>query len=190
MIKDLILRNRSYRRFDASVKITEEQMLNWLDSARLSGSAANLQRLRYLYTVGTGKCKQLFPLIKWAGYLPEWKGPKVSERPTAYIIITGPATTNGMLNMDVGLAVQNILLSAVEDGFGGCMIGAFDRQRIHDVVSFSKGLEPLLILALGKPVETVHIEDALNEQDVKYCRTIDKNHHVPKLSLQMIAKKL
>lgn len=38
MIRDLIMKNRSYRRFDSSVKIEEKQLRSWIELARFSAS--------------------------------------------------------------------------------------------------------------------------------------------------------
>ena len=48
MIKDLILKNRSYRRFDSSAALDEATLKELVDLARQSASAANMQPLRYI----------------------------------------------------------------------------------------------------------------------------------------------
>lgn len=50
MMKDLVQKNRSYRRFYQEKKITEEQVRELLDIARLTPSGANKQPIRYMYT--------------------------------------------------------------------------------------------------------------------------------------------
>jgi hypothetical protein len=44
----------------------------------------------------------------------------------------------------------------------------------------------LLVLALGKPKETVVVETVGPEGDVKYWRDADGVHHVPKRKLEDI----
>ncbi|MBN2829005.1 MAG: nitroreductase family protein [Candidatus Cloacimonetes bacterium] len=188
MIKDLILRNRSYRRFDEAERIEESLLLSWIDNARLSSCAANLQRLRFYYTVDAERCAEIFQVTTWAGYLPDWPGPEEGERPAAYIVIAGPSDANMMLGIDVGLASQSILLSAVTEGYGGCMIGAFNKAQTKELISFSEGLEPILIIALGKPKETVVLEEYT--ESIKYYRTPDGVHHVPKRSLESLVQRI
>jgi len=48
MIRDLIEKNRSYRRFYESESIKSEMLRELVDLARLSGSAANRQPLKYI----------------------------------------------------------------------------------------------------------------------------------------------
>ena len=54
-IKDLIMRNRSYRRFYQDRPITEKQLQDLVDLARLSPSAANLQPLKFILSCSTKK---------------------------------------------------------------------------------------------------------------------------------------
>jgi len=71
MLKDLILKNRSYRRFDQSVPISMDLLREMVDAARLSGSARNMQPLRYMLFNDPSSCEKIFPTLAWAGYLKE-----------------------------------------------------------------------------------------------------------------------
>ncbi len=190
MLDKLITQNRSYRRFNQSIRIEETGLLSWINNARLSGSAANLQRLRYYYTVESDVCSEIFSLTSWAGYLQEWKGPEEGERPVAYIVILAPPIEDRMLGVDIGIASQSILLSAVYDGYGGCMIGAFNKEKISSLLNVSSNYSPQLVIALGKPVEKVILESITPHESVKYYRDSDNTHHVPKLKLEAITNKI
>ena len=48
MIRELILKNRSYRRFDESAAIKTEILEDLVDLARLSASGANKQPLKFI----------------------------------------------------------------------------------------------------------------------------------------------
>ena len=47
MIKDIVLKNRSYRGFDESYKFTKEEMVDFVDTMRLCASSANIQPLKF-----------------------------------------------------------------------------------------------------------------------------------------------
>lgn len=47
MLKDLVLKNRSYRGFDESVRISRETLEGFVDCARLCPSSVNKQPLKY-----------------------------------------------------------------------------------------------------------------------------------------------
>lgn len=184
MLRELILKNRSYRRFDFSVKISDEQIKNWIDLARLSASGRNSQPLKYAVVTCPEVCAEIFPFLGWAGYLSEWKGPVEGERPVAYVAVLKDKTISGNHFCDDGIAMQSILLGATEDGYGGCMIGTVNKSKVARIVDLPEHLEILWIIALGKPAEEVVLEEATN--DIKYWRDENDAHHVPKRPLKEI----
>lgn len=180
MFSELVRKNRSYRRFDHNAMISPMVMSSILEAARLCPSAGNMQSLRFLPVTSEEDCAKLFPNLKWAGYLRYWDGPSLSERPTAYILILGLANASKYLQVDTGIAAQTMLLNAVEKGFGGCMLAALDRDKIRADFAIPDELDILLCLALGKPAETVVIEDVIDPDDIEYYRDAESIHHVPK----------
>ena len=102
------------------------------------------------------------------------------------IIILGDQIINKAFGCDHGIAAQSILLGATELGFGGCMIGSIQREGLRRELEIPKHLEILLVIALGKPIETVEIEVVGSDGDVKYWRDENDIHHVPKRSLDEI----
>ena len=185
MLKDLILRNRTYRRFYQSEKISHEQLRKWVDLARNSASARNGQSLKYILCTDESFNQKVFELLAWAGYLRYWPGPEEGERPSAYIILLNDTLITGNYFCDDGIAMQSILLGATEDGFGGCIIHSVNRNKLREVLRLSEQYEILYVLALGKPKETVVLEEMKNG-DTKYWRDEDQIHHVPKRTLDEI----
>jgi nitroreductase len=188
-LKELIFKTRSYRRFDEKYKIDDKTIESLIDLARLSASGANKQPLKYIYYNETKDCEKVFPYLAWAGYLTEWPGPDKGERPSAYIIILGDRSVSDIFGVDHGISAQTIMLGATEAGLGGCIIGSIKREELINEFSIPDNFEVLLILALGKPVENVIVDDIINN-DVKYWRDSSKNHHVPKRSLAELIIKI
>ena len=186
MIRDLILKNRSYRRFYQDVPVPNETLREVIDLARLSASAANLQPLKFMISCDPEKNAIIFPHTAWAGYLKDWHGPAEGERPSAYIIILGDKNIAQTFGCDHGIAAQSILLGLVEKGFGGCMIGSIKRDALRDALHIPPHLDILLIIALGKPKEKVVLENIPSSGEIKYWRDKDGAHHVPKRSLDEI----
>ena len=186
IIKDLIVKNRSYRRFDQEVAIERETLRELVDLARLSASAANLQPLRYILSCDQKKNALIFPQLAWARYLKDWPGPGEGERPSAYIIIMRDTEVTPAFDCDCGIAAQSILLGATERGLGGCMIGSINKEELRKVLEIPSRYEILLVLSLGKPRETVVIDTLGPAGDIKYWRDSKGIHHVPKRSLDDI----
>jgi len=183
MIRDLILSNRSCRRFEESFAVERETLEELVDLARLSASAANLQPLKYILSCEPPKNARIFPHLAWATYLKDWPGPLPGERPSAYIIILGDTLITKTFGCDHGIAAQSILLGAREKGLAGCMIGLIKREELREALEIPARYEILLVLALGKPREQAVIEDVGPKGDIKYWRSPDGVHHVPKRSL-------
>ena len=189
LLKDLISKTRSYRRFNESHSIDYGTLEGLVDLARLSASGANRQPLKYLIYNSPEDCARVFPSVVWAAYLKDWDGPEPGERPSGYIVILGDKTIAEGFGVDHGIAAQSIMLGATEAGLGGCMIASIRREQLRSELKIPDNYEILLILALGKPVENVIIDEIING-DVKYWRDDLKNHHVPKRPLKELILKL
>jgi nitroreductase len=187
--KDLVAKNRTYRRFDESYRVEYKALEQLINLARLSASAANKQPLKYLIYNTPTDCERVFPFIAWAGYLKEWPGPEQGERPSAFVIILGDTSITESFGVDHGIAAQSIMLGAAETGLGGCIIQSIKRDDLRKEFEIPLKYEILLVLALGKPVEKVIIDNIRNG-DVKYWRDPDKTHHVPKRTLDELIIKL
>jgi len=85
--ESLIVKNRSYRRFDQSKPVERETLRYLVNIARRTPSAANRQPLKYILLNHADTCARLFPHLAWAGALKDWLGPAEGERPTAYVIV-------------------------------------------------------------------------------------------------------
>ncbi len=186
MLHDLILRNRSYRRFHQEHRIGESTLRNLVDLARLSGSAGNLQPLKYLLSADTSTNAMIFPHLRWAAYLADWKGPEEGERPSAYIIILKDTRISEAVGPDHGIAAQSVLLGATEMGLGGCMIASIERVGLRATLGVPEYFEILMVLALGEPKGEVRLEALGPSSDIRYWRDESGVHHVPKRSLDDI----
>ena len=183
MFKDLVKLNRSYRRFDSSEDISYDVLTDIIDTARYTPSARNLQVMRFRIVNTKVENDRVFRTLGWAGYLPDWDGPEENERPTAYIVLLRDITLGKTINYDDGIAAQTITLAAVEKGLGCCMIQSCQWKELFDILN----INPLKytfssIIAIGKPVENIILED-IKEGNVKYYRDEQLSHHVPKRTL-------
>ncbi|MDY6801352.1 MAG: nitroreductase family protein [Bacteroidota bacterium] len=182
MIKELITKNRSYRRFYQNHKISTEELKDLVELARLSASGKNLQPLKYYLSADEETNQKIFSTLAWAGYLKDWDGPEEGERPTGYIVILVDTRLTSNYFCDHGIAAQSMLLGAVEKGLGGCIFASIQRKKLKQLLKIDKYFDVLLVIALGKPKEKVVIEEAKNG-DIKYYRDENQIHHVPKRPL-------
>ena len=69
MLKELILKNRSYRRFDGSHQLSRETLTGLIELARFSASGANIQPLKYLLSFTPEQNALIYECCAWAGYI-------------------------------------------------------------------------------------------------------------------------
>lgn len=184
--KELVAKNRTYRRFYQDVEITRETLKEFVDLARITGSGGNRQPLKFCLSSDKELNAKIFSNIAWAAALKEWVGPEEGERPTAYVVIVEDKTI-GMVNprADLGIVAQTILLGATEKGYGGCMFASFKKKEIREILNLAEDkYDPLLVIALGKPKEEVVIEELGSDGNVNYWRDENQVHHVPKRALK------
>ncbi len=183
-LTELLRCNRSYRRFHEDQPVDEAALTGLVEKTRFCPSSANRQPLRFLLACSPEDRARIFPHLAWAGALKGWPGPAEGQRPAAYIIILGDIEISSGFQVDVGIAAQSILLAAVEQGLGGCMIGSIDRESLRKVLEIPDRFAIALVIALGKPAETIVLEDAKSPADVVYWRDEQDVHHVPKRPLE------
>ena len=186
-LAELVARTRTVRRFREEAPLAPALLEQLVDLARLGGSARNAQSLCYLVVTEPDLRTALFPLLAWAGYLPDGPGPAAGERPAAYVVCVldrerqrGPESE---AHFDLGIGTQNLLLGAAERGVMGCRIGAFPAAKVRTLLQLDERYQPLLVVALGEPAETVVVETVGTDGDVRYWRDADGVHHVPKRRL-------
>jgi nitroreductase len=186
MLADLVLKNRSYRRFYQKHRVDLKTLKDLVDLARLSASGGNVQPLKYILSCDPQKNALIFPHLSWAAFLEDWSGPDDGERPSAYIIILGDRDISESFGCDHGIAVQTKLLGTTEIDLGGCMIGTIHREKLRTSLEIPARFDILLALALGKPKERVMIDRVEPSGNTKYWRDKGGVHHVPKRSLEEI----
>lgn len=189
MLRDLVMKNRSYRGFDESYWFTKEQLEGYVDLTRYTASSVNAQPLKYKIVYEKDEIETVRPLTRWARALPDMVLPHPNMHATAFIIIcqdTDISPSLARYQKDIGIVAQTITLAAVEDGLGGCMIGNFTPDEVKQTLNLAENLTPMLIIALGKPAEEIVIKEIDNGESTKYYRDENDTHYVPKRKLKDI----
>lgn len=180
-ISEAIKNRRTIRKF-MQTPLTKEQLTRYVDAARLAPSAANLQPLKYAIIQSQEMADKMFELVKWAGYLAPDYNPKEGERPVAYIAVCSDKNNpSNWVNVDMGAAIENMILEALSDGVGACWIASVNRPEASKLLALPEDINLECVVALGYPAETpkeVGITD-----DIKYYVDETGTLCVPKQSL-------
>lgn len=176
----LLHRNRSYRGFSAAVDVSEAQLRELVGVVPLVASGMNRQALRFRLVTGADAAL-VHPLVKLGAALPEEHLPHPGMEPKAYIVVCSAVPEDKVVDMDLGIAAQSILLKATEMGLGGIFILNFRREALQEALGLS--LEPLAVIGLGKPAETIFLVPGASPDALTYYRK-DGVHYVPKLAVE------
>ena len=185
MFFDLVKATRSFRNFDSSYRLNDETLRSLIELCRYTPSTANLQSIKFAYACTEELCEEIFPILGWAGYIKENKPPYDNNVPAGYILLCYDTDISQEIEIDAGICAQTIVLGAMDKGIGACMIGSFDKEKISKIFSLPNHIKPRLVIALGRPKESVEIVDCVNG-DIKYYRESKEKHIVPKRTLDEI----
>ncbi|NOY09318.1 MAG: nitroreductase family protein [Spirochaetes bacterium] len=188
-IKELVLKTRSYRRFDNSAKLSAEDLVSLIEITRYTASAANLQPLKYIASAEPKTNSLINSTLAWAGYIKDWEGPEPDEQPAGYIVVLTDQQIKSNADIDIGISAQTILLAASERGLGGCIFSSIKRDKLKNLLEIPDYLAVSIVIAIGKPIEKVVIEDISPGASIKYYRDSESVHHVPKRKLEEILLK-
>lgn len=183
-IYEITISRRSIRHFK-DIPISREVLERCVNVARLAPSAANLQPLEYIIVDDEQLLPQVFSTLKWAAYISPAGTPPQGKRPKAYITILKNKDVGVPSSVyDVGAAMENMILVALEKGIGSCPFASVDRDELRKILNIPGNYEIPLVLALGYPGESPIVEPF--NGSVKYWKDEDGVLHVPKKKLESV----
>lgn len=182
---EIALKRRAIRRFK-NIPLPYEILEKCVDAARLAPSAANRQPLEYIIVDDEQLLPKVFDTLKWAAYIRPAGDPPPAHRPMAYIVVlikrgVGYETLE---NYDAGLAVENMILVALEEGIGSCCNSSININGLRELLNIPEDYIISLVLALGYPDESPVVEEF--REPPKYWQDKDNVLHVPKRGLKDI----
>lgn len=182
MPHELIKETRSIRIYDESVQIDRKQLIDMIEAACLAPSGANRQATRFYIVNERGEAEKIWPHLRYAAALKDWDGPAEGERPSALLLLLSKEKTlSAGTAIDMGLAIANARLAATAMGFGSCIFRAFNQEAIEEQFDF-EAYHVNVIVTIGKPAQSVVLENADDAPNLNYWMDEDYTHHVPKLT--------
>lgn len=173
----LLRRNRSYRGYDPARRVTEEELRELVGVVGFTASGMNRQVLRFRIVPEADK---ILPHITLGAALPDEHLPKPGMEPSAFLVVCSTVPEDKMVDIDLGFAAQSILLKATEMGLGGIFILNFRKEAVKEALGLA--LEPVAIIAIGKPAESVFLLPSDGDK-LQYYRK-EGIHYVPKLKTE------
>lgn len=181
---ETILKRRSIRRF-SDKEISDEAIEKMINSARLAPSAANLQPLKYMVIKSPDIRDAVFKNTMWAGYVQPEGAPSFENRPRLFIaVLCDSRIKKENYELDAGLSIENMILTAQEESIGSCIIGAFHKEEVKKILDVPDHLILNCLIGFGYPAHQSVFYD--ESENVKYTMDDKENFHVPKRPLKDI----
>ena len=177
-VDELLLKNRSVRGYKKVYAVSREELERIVGVCCKIPSARNQQVLRFKLVTKESGADRVLPLIKLGGALPELHLPFPGTEPEAFIVCCSTVAESPLVDVDLGIALQSMLLKAVEMGLNGLIIGAFNREKVRE--AFDLPYTPLMVLAIGKGDERIELTPIAEGESHAYYRR-DGVHYVPKV---------
>lgn len=177
-VDTLLRKNRSTRGYNIKYIVSEQELRRIIEVCSKVPSACNQQVLRFLPVTKESGADRVLPLVKMGAALPELHLPFEGTEPQAFIICCSTAKESPLVDVDLGIALQSMLLKAVEMGLNGLIIGAFNREKLRE--AFNLPYPPLMVLAIGKGAERIELTPIGADESHAYYRC-DGIHYVPKV---------
>jgi len=184
-VYEAVTTRRSIREFK-DIPVPYDTLEKCVNAARLAPSARNRQICEHIIVDDEQLLPQVFDTVRlWLGT------PPLGRRPKAYIITlinnplgTALSGTRIATLCDVGMAAENMILVAFEQGVGTCAVLSFRESELKQVLNIPEKYEVAFMLALGFPDESPVLEVATDSTKP----WIDSNgaRHIPKRELKNI----
>lgn len=146
---ELVRRRRSVRAYKLD-PVEEDKLMRILEAGRLAPSAANRQPWHFI-VVKDAKVKE--QLRK--AYDREW----FVKAPVVIVVCVDPSAAwrrrdgEEYWKVDAAIAMEHIILAAVNEGLGTCWIGAFDEKVVKEVLGIPEHIRVVAMTPLGYAAE-------------------------------------
>ncbi len=146
-LHDVIRQRRSVRSYE-SRPVEDDKLARVLEAARLAPSAANRQPI-HLYVIRSEDVRKR--LLQ--AYSQEW----FAGAPVIVCICGRPSRAwsrmdgKNYADVDATIAMDHLILAAAAEGLGTCWIGAFNPERLREVLGIPAELEPVAMTPIGYP---------------------------------------
>lgn len=180
-IYEAAIKRRSVRRFKDK-PVPYEVLEKCVDAARLAPSARNSQVCEYIVINDAAILPGIYENIGGSVKLPPDKGgPRPEQTAKAYIIVLINKTLEAeesrrrMSYYDVGMAAENIMLVALEQGLGSCPVARYDESALKPILNIPDNYDIGLVIVMGHPdespvaeVSTGTVESKVDEKGVRH----------------------
>ncbi|MFX1295413.1 MAG: nitroreductase family protein [Promethearchaeota archaeon] len=138
-VKKAIQKRRSIREFE-NQPISDKQLQSLMEVIQLAPSASNIQSYKFIIVKDEYLKTELGNLSSNQTF--------ISNAAVIFVGIGNPSREK-WYKVDVAIAMEHLALQAVELGLGSCWIGAFDEEKIKNLLKIPKNLRIIALMPIG-----------------------------------------
>lgn len=142
VVESVLLDRRSVRSY-APDPIDDETLFRILEAGRQAPSAANRQPWRFVVVRDPERRHALAEACNGQMWLED-----------AAVLLVGvglPTVSPRWYLVDMGIAMQNVVVASTAFGYGTCWIGAFNEDKVKALLDIPEDLKVVAITPIGVP---------------------------------------
>lgn len=142
-VKEAIRKRKSIRKFNEGL-LTDEQLRTLMEAAQWAPSASNMQPYEFIMV----KDDKLKAELSTKGSIQGF----ITSAAVIFVGIGDPKRER-WYKIDIAIAMEHLALQAAELGLGSCWIGAFNEQKVKEVLKIPADKQVIALLPIGIPGE-------------------------------------
>ena len=154
---------RSIRKY-ADTPVEDEKLQAVLDAVRLAPSWANYQCWRMVVVKDPATRQKISDLsyvesyFAPQGYKSNPSSKALAVAPVVVVMCADPVRSGALWGqkyylVDAGLAAQNMMLAARDQGLGTVFVGVYDEPKLKELLGIPAGIRIIGLFPLGYPAE-------------------------------------
>jgi len=148
---EAIQERRSIRSY-TDKPVEREKIEKILEAGRLAPSARNSEPWHFIVVTNAEKRKALSKGL-YAKF--------VSHAPLVIVACGDKKASADWYAVDVSLAVENMILTAINEGLGTCCVGSFSEKDIMEILKIPDNYEVIVMLVIGYAREKLDLSSKL-----------------------------
>lgn len=165
-IYEAIKSRRSVRSYKTE-PVPEDKLMKVLEAVRLAPSGKNGQPWRFVVVRDETLRKGLIPACHQQTF--------IADAPIMIVACAKESESyqnhGGYMKsfpVDIGIAFDHLMLAAVAEGLGTCWIGAFEEEKVKQVLNIPADLRVVALTPLGFPTEQPAARSRKNMSDIVF----------------------
>ena len=141
---DVIYKRRSVRKYKPE-PVSDEDLLKIMKAGQLAPSGWNKQPWHFII-VRDPELKEQLSQWKWTRF--------IKETPVAIVGCGRPDKSPEFWQIDVSIALQNMVIAATALGLATCWIGDFEEEKVKEILEIPEEYRVVCIVTVGYGAET------------------------------------